>query len=160
MEEPLRILPKEERIKNDMTFMISKYAESFVEADQLRKQMLLEDLNRSRSINDSQLELETLKYELNVRNGVLQKLTKDQGKLQERNTRELHNLRKQIKLEKEEKNGLLEQMKRFIEKEKVTRERIFGYIEDEEADKPVTDEERRIKDRLASYFDGVLFSLT
>jgi len=48
------------RVKDDFSFMLSKYAELFVNTDKLKKEILLEELQKFRVQNTSQLEIDKI----------------------------------------------------------------------------------------------------
>lgn len=156
-EDPVRILPKEERIKNDYVFMLSKFGESFVGSDNLRKSVLLEELSRFRATNDLYLENSKLKDSLNEEISNEKKLRKTYDLKQEKLTKEIGLLRKKIMEEKSEKIKMMEQMVKLLEKEKGTRERILEYMEDDNDDDEETKKEdnKTKKDRLAQNFEDV-----
>ena len=149
----------EERIKNDLNFVVSKYAEAFVNSDSLRRQLLLEELSKFKEITAQTLENKLLSYNLKQRTQELQLLQKQHDRKLEKYTKELRSLKKEIEEEKKEKLMMMEHMVRLLEREKITRERIFGYMENDDSDDENNGrrdkEEPLTKDRLAQFFDDV-----
>lgn len=152
-------MPMEERIKNDLNFVVSKYAEAFVNSDSLRRQLLLEELSKFKEITAQTLENKMLTNTLKQRSQELQLLQKQHDRKLEKYTKEIRNLKKEIEEEKREKLKMMEHMVRLLEREKTTRERIFGYMENDDSDDETRGrrdkEEPLTKDRLAQFFDDV-----
>lgn len=150
----------EERIKNDLNFVLSKYGESFVAAESYRRQILLEEITKFKETTVYALDNKSLSTVLKLRTEELGTLQKEHDRKIEKYTKELRGLRKEIEDEKKEKINLMERMVHLLEVEKNTRERIFGYMEnnddDEDDDWGKGPEEKAIvKDRLAQFFDDV-----
>jgi hypothetical protein len=156
-EDPVRILPMEERVKNDYVFVLSKFAESFVGADELRMQVLHEELSNFKATNELELEHLDLKQQLRREQNIEEKTRKVYEKKQETYSKQISTLKKQIGAEKAEKLKMMQTMVNLLEKEKNTRERILEYMEDADEDymedKKETDGVK--KDKLANHFEDV-----
>lgn len=149
------MVPVEERIKNDFNFILSKNAELFVNSDQLKKELLLEELNKFRETNKLELENITLREELKRKEEELARFKKNNEGQQEKSLKEIQLLRKDLTNEKKDKLILMNQMIKSLENEKNTRMRVYGYLAMEDEDQQNLDEENRVKDRLAHNFDDV-----
>ena len=137
--------------------MVSKFGESFVGSDNLRKQVLMEEISRFRATNELYLENARLKDMLIDETIAEKKLRKVYDLKQEKLTKEIGVLHKKIMGEKHEKIKMMEQMVKLLEKEKGTRERILEYMDADGEDEEDTmkEEGKSKKDRLAQNFEDV-----
>lgn len=137
--------------------MVSKFGESFVGSDNLRKQVLMEEISRFRATNELYLENARLKDMLTDETNSEKKLRKVYDLKQEKLTKEIGVLHKKIMGEKHEKIKMMEQMVKLLEKEKGTRERILEYMDADGEDEEDTKKEKgkSKKDRLAQNFEDV-----
>lgn len=146
----------QERTKQDFNFMLIKFAETFVNNDELRKQALLEELTRFRNTNKYEIENLIVREELGRKQEEVKHIQKNLEFLQGRFDKEVTSLRRDLENEKKDLLIVMNQMIKSMETEKSTRIKAYQLLSHDNPDKDQEMTETRMRDRLAQNQDDVM----
>lgn len=150
-----RITPIQERTKEDFNLMLIKFAESFVNNDELKKQVLLEELMKFRNTNKLEVENLILQLELKRKEEEIKQQDANLKSLKEKFEKESTALRRDLDNEKKDKLIVMNQMVKSMETEKNTRVRAYILLSGGGGEDGKDMNEVRRQDRLAQNQDDV-----
>lgn len=146
--------PLVNKMKDDFSFMLTKYAEIFVNTDKLKKEILLEELSKFRELNKIEIENMELKEELKMKEKEIEDLRKRKKIDHESYISDVVSLKKRLIEERKDKLIMMNDMIKAIENEKNTRVKVLGILKGEE-DGGDIEKKRKMKDRLSQNVDDV-----
>lgn len=154
-----RSTPIDERTKQDFNHILIKFAESFVNNDELKKQSLLEELTKFRNTNKLEIENLILRQQVLRKQEEIKLLEGNLGVLEKRFDKEATGLRRDLENEKKDKMIVMNQMIKSMETEKTTRIKAYSFLTGD-GEEGVDMNEIRRQDRLAQNQDDVRSGLT
>jgi hypothetical protein len=145
----------QERTRQDFNYMLIKFAETFVNNDELRKQALLEELTKFRNANKLEIENLIVREEVARKQEEVKLVQKNLESLQSRFDKEVTTLRRDLENEKKDLLIVMNQMIKSMETEKNTRIKAYRLLSNDNPNRNQEVTETRMKDRLAQNQDDV-----